>query len=231
MKKALQTIADRVNNYSNLVLLVTLILASCNEKGSFENSPESTSLQGVWLYSEFDYLSPKEILSVDATGFIEKHYFWLYNPTNDTVLLISHFDRKKHYEGIELLPNESGNYQEKKIELNWFKGTVGTVIYPKEGILGSGFRVVPERFRLNDSLVNAYFESRKMELINTIMLLKVSDESDTINKRTISFNKCNIYGAYLRSFEKLNKVSNILADSTIRTNDTLMEFYWNQIKK
>lgn len=212
-------------------LLVTFI--SCNEKKQIEKGPEDFTLQGVWLYSEFDYLPPHERVPVDADGFVEKHFFWLYNPTDDTILVISDFDNDNYGNSVELILQDDSGEPEKKMQLYWYTQRKGKVIYPKEGVLGYGVYEVPNKFRLNDSLISVYFEFRRMELMNTIMLLRHSYTPDRKYKNIISFNKCNVYDSYLRNVKSINEGMKILPDSTITTGstDTLMEFYWKQFQK
>ena len=212
---------------------IVFTFVSCNEKKTVKKEDESVFLQGLWLYSEFDYLSPNESVPVDAAGFIEKHYFWIYNPSEDTILLISEYDEKKYGKGISLSLIDSISHSDKEIELNWRERNKGKVIYPKTGVLGYGLYNVPPVFRENDSLIREYFESRREELMKTALLLKLPVTFDPKYKNVLLFKKGNMYATYLRNVESLNPVMKTLPDGTIkiRSSDTLEEFYMNKLYK
>ena len=235
-KRALQTydkgnprckrgLVGRVNNI--FFILLTIVIISCQGKGVLQQGPEKATLQGIWLYTEFDYLPLQQTVPVDGSGYIEKQILWLYNPTDDTITFMPEYDKGDYNSCTEILLDESGDCQQKKHKFHWYERRIGRKIYPRDGVLGYCIKEIPSKYRLNDSTIISYFNKRKNDLKNTVVVLKTSDEINTKHYRMVSFNKCDIYNDYLRSFESLNRVIKILPDSTFKTNDTLLEYYWN----
>lgn len=211
------------NSKFRLAVVILLILCSQCKKSEQARGPENFALQAIWLYTELDFFNPNKPVPVDGSGFNETHYFYLYNPTIDTITLMQDCG-KSHTCFFKTILLGQSNYSDHKYIFFWGLSEHKKVLFPNTGIFAYCIRKIDPVHHISDTAINAYFARRKEELLHSILVLEGSNS-------IVSFNKCNIYDVYLRNVDLLNHVTQDINDSTFRTNDTLFEFYWLKIHK